>query len=95
MAGRRRRVSNSTVATFDDSHVPYVPELSILKGLAADNEDSDDWPIFRLSEAVILYSDGRRLANPLFVEGEGPFIIQGKLEVDEDQHECTCVLFVL
>lgn len=91
MAGRRRRVSNSTVATFDESHVRYVPENEILRPIDAGDEDYNEWWCFYLTEAVVLRKDGKTLANPLLVNSEGPFIIRGKLVIRKADRPCTCV----
>lgn len=85
MAGRRRRVSNSTVATFDLSHASWMDETRVLQPLSSNSEDSNDWPCFVLKDAVVLHKDGKRLANPLLIDTEGPFIVRGKLEVDREQ----------
>ena len=90
MAGRRRRISNSTVATFDNSHVNLIDETTVLARLASDKEDSDNWPCFVLTDATILHKDGKRLANPLFVDTEGPFIIRGNLELEKNDPSRMC-----
>ncbi|KAL1881150.1 hypothetical protein VTK73DRAFT_4597 [Phialemonium thermophilum] len=83
MARRRRRVSNSTVATFDSTQTQWASESSILKSLTPADEDPDGWPCFVLADAVILHKDRKRLANPLFVDTEGPFVVRGVVEFDE------------
>ncbi|KAI1332023.1 hypothetical protein F5Y16DRAFT_358338 [Xylariaceae sp. FL0255] len=83
MAGRgRRATSTSTVATIDQANVTYYTESSVLKPINP-NENSDDWPCFLLSEAAVYHRDGT-LANQLHADMEGPTVVRGKLEVEED-----------
>ncbi|KAK3944171.1 hypothetical protein QBC46DRAFT_375569 [Diplogelasinospora grovesii] len=84
MAGRKRRASNSTVATVDDTHIRHQREASVLKPTSA-NEPDSEWPCYVLTDAVIYRKDGKTLANPLHVDLEGPMVVRGKLEVDEER----------
>ncbi|GAB1315041.1 hypothetical protein MFIFM68171_05251 [Madurella fahalii] len=86
MAGRprRRRASNSTVATVDDSQVRWAKESSILKPSPRGIPDND-WPCYVLTDATIYRKDGKTLANPLLVHVQGPLVIRGLLEVDDDE----------
>ncbi len=86
MAGRRRKVSNSAASTIDQTAVRAKKETSVLKPIHKD-ADEHGWPTFFLTDAVIYRMDGRTLGNPLLVDLEGPFIIRGHLEVDEEEHE--------
>ncbi|KAI1390973.1 uncharacterized protein F4822DRAFT_426826 [Hypoxylon trugodes] len=84
MVGRRRRAaSTSTVATIDESAIPYFTEESILKP-ASVRVHTDDWPCFLLADATIYHQDGT-LANLLHVDLEGPLIVRGRLEIEKDQ----------
>lgn len=85
MAGRRkRRASNSTVATVDDSHIRWAKESSVLKP-APQNITDNDWPVYVLTDATIYRKDGITLANPLLVHLQGPIVVRGFLEVEEDE----------
>lgn len=86
-------MSSSTVATFDLTHIPLMNETKILRPLASNSENSNDWPCFVLTDAVILHKDGKRLANPLLIDTDGPYIVRGKLEVEKEQRHrmCTCL----
>ena len=86
MAGRRRRPSNSTVATVDESYIRFNKESSVLKPTTPDTSDHD-WPCYVLTDANIYRSDGETLANPLHVSLEGPMIIRGKLVVDHEDDQ--------
>jgi hypothetical protein len=59
-------------------------EGSVLKPTPK-NQKSDDWSCFVLRDAVVYHQDRQRLANPLLVQDQGPFIIRGKLEVAEKE----------
>lgn len=86
--GRPRRGSDSTVASVDLTNIEYVPELSVLKPAPSSN----DLPTFVLDDAVI-YRKGTNgkleVANVCNVKLDGPFIVRGKLEV-EDEHRPFC-----
>ena len=87
--GRPRKDSDSTVASVDWTNIEYVPELSVLKPVASQNE----FPTFVLDDAVIYRKDisGRlEVANVCNVNLEGPLVVRGKLEVeDEDRPHRT------
>ncbi|AEO63448.1 uncharacterized protein THITE_2108723 [Thermothielavioides terrestris NRRL 8126] len=92
MAGRprrRRASSTSTVASPDRTHYKRrVKESAVLKPAPRDIPDSE-WPCYVLTEATIYrrLRDGKTLvlANPLLVHVEGPLVVHGYLEVDEDK----------
>jgi hypothetical protein len=101
MAGRRRRNSNSTVASIDESNTRYLSEIKVFKPTPPDTE-KDDFPSIVLHNAAVYRSDGKTMANPLNSDLEGPYIIRGQLrirtpeelkaeglgeEVDEDEEE--------
>jgi len=81
MAGRRRRWSNSTIATVDDTTRKARCETLLLKPRPQDLVE-DDWPTFVMTDAVIYCPDGKTLGNPLLIERQGPFIVHGHVEVD-------------
>ncbi|KAK0727266.1 hypothetical protein B0T26DRAFT_640010 [Lasiosphaeria miniovina] len=83
MAGRRRRASNSTVGSVEEAQVRWTRESSILRPASLAVPYSN-WPCYVLTDAVIYQKDGTTLANPLLVHVEGPMIIRGKLEIDDD-----------
>ena len=58
----------------------------MLKPVSKDTDD-DEWPCFVLKDAVIYHKDGVRVANPLLVDIEGPFMVRGLLNIDEDDLE--------
>ncbi|KAH6641613.1 hypothetical protein F5144DRAFT_643045 [Chaetomium tenue] len=87
MAGRprRRRASSaSTPADADPTQIRWAKESSILKPTPRDLPDND-WPCYVLTDATIYQKDGRTLGNPLLVHLQGPLIVRGLLEVDEDK----------
>lgn len=89
--GRPRRDSNSTVASVDPSEITYLDETAVLKPLASDDLDDSLWPIFVLTDAVVYRKtkDGKpgEIANACNVDLEGPFIIQGRLDIDLSNEE--------
>ncbi|KAK3378515.1 hypothetical protein B0H63DRAFT_525738 [Podospora didyma] len=91
MAGRKRKTSESTVATFEDVPHRWAKEVSVLRPTPLGLPDND-WPCYVLDDAVIYRKDGHTLANPLLVHLEGPLIVRGKLEVgDDDEHRVNLV----
>ncbi|KAL2016698.1 hypothetical protein VTK56DRAFT_3161 [Thermocarpiscus australiensis] len=80
---RRRRASDSTVETVDYSRVRWVKESSVLRRQPPTVSDND-WPCYVLTDATIYRKDGKTLANPLLVHAQGPLVVRGFLEVDED-----------
>jgi hypothetical protein len=87
MPGHRRKVSNSTVATVDNSRTKWLPETAILKPLKniEANENSDQWPCFVLTDATVYLKDGKRMANPLLPDG--PFVVRGQVHVDDKEKD--------
>ncbi|EFX02632.1 hypothetical protein CMQ_2561 [Grosmannia clavigera kw1407] len=65
------------------AQVKWTPEASILKPIDA-TVNSDEWPSFYLTDAAIYSKDGTSLANALLVGTEGPFVVRGKLEGEEE-----------
>ena len=86
MAGRprRRRASSASKAADDPAQIRWVKESSVLNPTPRDMPDND-WPCYVLSDATIYRKDGRTVANPLLVHAQGPLIVRGLLEVDEDK----------
>ncbi|KAL2136390.1 hypothetical protein VTI74DRAFT_4034 [Chaetomium olivicolor] len=90
MAGRprRRRASSSSsaaaVAATDHAHIRWTKESAVLKPASREISDSE-WPCYVLTDATIYRKDGKTLANPLLVHVEGPLVVRGLLEVDEDK----------
>ncbi|KAK0664440.1 hypothetical protein QBC41DRAFT_233908 [Cercophora samala] len=77
--GRPRR----SESVDHDPPVHYVKESAVLKPVEPGDEEGE-WPCFVLSDATVYRKDGKTLANPLMVHSEGPFVIHGLLEIDED-----------
>lgn len=65
-----------------------LKEKDVLAPAPAD-EDPDDWPCHILEDVVIYSQDGKSLVNLLEAELHGPFLVQGKLEV-ETQYKSQC-----
>lgn len=87
MAGRsrRRRASSaSTTGVVGSSQTRWAQESAILKPKPQDSH-SDSWDCYVLTDATIYRKDGKTLANPLFVDVEGPLIVRGFLEVDDPE----------
>lgn len=96
MAGRhRRKVSNSTVDTIDNSRTRWLKETDILKPMPADIRTialSSEWPCFVLTDATVYLKDGKRPANPLLPNQ--PWVVRGKLEVDAKEQRHLCMFFL-
>ncbi|OAA67030.1 hypothetical protein SPI_01606 [Niveomyces insectorum RCEF 264] len=61
----------------------WTPETNVLKPVDS-SVNNDEWPIFVLTDAVVYRPDGVTMANALLVDHEGPFIVRGKLEVEDE-----------
>ncbi|KAK7953366.1 hypothetical protein PG988_014060 [Apiospora saccharicola] len=88
MAGRRksRATSNSTVSTVDEDALRFRKENTILKpAYPPDEKLSDNWPCFLLEDAVVYDSRGET-ASVLHVDFEGPYVIRGRLNIEQDQN---------
>lgn len=69
-----------------------VNEKDILKPVSQE-DDPDDWPCHILQQAVIFSDDRKSMVNLLEAELHGPFIVQGKLEVDKQyKSQCQSIL---
>ncbi|KAK3326319.1 hypothetical protein B0H66DRAFT_617285 [Apodospora peruviana] len=86
MAGRRRRPSNSAVATVEELHHRYLKETNVLKPTSPNTPDNE-WPCYVLTDAMVYRSDCKTPANPLHVHLEGPMVIRGTLQIDEADTE--------
>ncbi|KAK4151804.1 hypothetical protein C8A00DRAFT_45036 [Chaetomidium leptoderma] len=87
MAGRPRRAgasSTPTAATVDQSNNRWAKESSVLKPAPHDLLDHA-WHCYVLTDATIYRKDGKTLANPLLVNIQGPLVVRGYLEVDDDK----------
>lgn len=91
---RRRRDSDSTVASVDTGSIEYVDETQVLKKLRqSELSDSDSWPCFVLKDAVVYRKteDGQlEIANVCNVDLDGPLIVRGLLEIDPQEHKSYC-----
>jgi hypothetical protein len=71
-----------------------MKETSVMRSIPS-GMPSDDWPCFVLTDAVVYHRDGRTMANPLHADLEGPFMVRGKLEVEDREQQtyrgCTLV----
>ncbi|EPE05731.1 hypothetical protein F503_08262 [Ophiostoma piceae UAMH 11346] len=63
----------------------YAPETSVL--MPTKEASNVEWPGYVLSDAVVYRPDGKTMANALLINQEGPFIIRGRLEIDDDDDE--------
>lgn len=79
---RLRRESSSSIETVGDGDVRWRQETSVVKTVSK-GMSSDDWPIFELQDAIILNRNGKTVENALEVLTGGPFIVRGKLVIDE------------
>ncbi|KAF4452918.1 hypothetical protein F53441_4344 [Fusarium austroafricanum] len=83
MAGRPRRASTSSVDTEDESQISWKQEKSVLR-FTPGGVDPDT--LFELKDAVVLNKDGHTMENALDVATRGPYIIRGKILIeDQDQ----------
>lgn len=65
-----------------------LDEKEVLKPVPEDG-DPDEWPCHVLQQAIICSQNRKSMVNLLEAELHGPFIIQGKLEVDK-QYRSQC-----
>ncbi|KAK8058735.1 hypothetical protein PG994_009183 [Apiospora phragmitis] len=87
MAGRRRlrAASTSTVATVDEDAIRFQKEHVVLKPAHPPDEKlSDNWPCFLLEDATVYNSRGE-IASILHIDFEGPYVIRGRLNIEQDQ----------
>ncbi|KAG7110145.1 hypothetical protein HYQ45_017698 [Verticillium longisporum] len=80
--GRKRRSSNSTVATVDEDTITYAKETSVLK-LAVLDENSEE-ETYVLEDVTVYGKDGQ-MANLLSVYFDGPVVVRGFIKADEGQ----------
>ncbi|KAA8618929.1 hypothetical protein PtrSN002B_009500 [Pyrenophora tritici-repentis] len=57
-----------------------VPEAEILRPLDASNTNSDDWEIFVLSDARVVYESNGKPASLLAAYADTPLKVEGRLE---------------
>lgn len=90
MVGRRRRGTSSSVESVDIPQLRYRPEATVLHTLPPDTHE-DEWPTFELKDAVVYNKDGVQMKNALDVLLEGPFVMRGRmiLEDAEQRKHCT------
>ncbi|OLN82127.1 hypothetical protein CCHL11_07627 [Colletotrichum chlorophyti] len=85
MVGRRRRTSDSTIATVYDTGRSYASELSVLKKF---DESLDlENPLlqtFVLEDATVWDKNGR-LVELFTVKTQGPFVVRGRVIIEEWQ----------
>ncbi|KAK0739832.1 hypothetical protein B0T21DRAFT_382779 [Apiosordaria backusii] len=83
MAGPGRPGRSRRSESVDHDPIHYLKESAALKPIKPEVEENE-WPCFVLSDATIYRKDGKTLANPLMVHAEGPLVVQGLLEIDND-----------
>ena len=87
--GRRRRWSNSTVATVDEETICYLNETAVLKKISPEDNawESNDFSF--VLEDVSVYNKKGELGNLLSVAFDGPFTVRGHIVPEDDQkHHC-------
>jgi hypothetical protein len=60
-----------------------TPESEILKPLDATNTNSDDWEIFVLSDARVVFESNGKPASLLAAYADTPLRVEGRLETLE------------
>lgn len=90
MVGRRRRGTSSSTESAVPDQLRYRPEASVLKPVPFDTPENN-WPTFELDDAVILSKDGRELENALDVILKGPFIVRGRMIVEDQEQRSHLV----
>jgi hypothetical protein len=90
MAGRRRRGTNSSTESVALDQLRYRTESTVLKPVSPDTPE-DNWPTFELDDAVILGKDGRKLENALDVILNGPFIVRGRMLLEDEEQRSHLV----
>ncbi|KAI1072486.1 hypothetical protein LB507_003229 [Fusarium sp. FIESC RH6] len=91
MAGRRRRVSSSSVDTEDESRISWRQEKSVLR---FNHSGVDPETCFELKDAVVLNKDGQTLEDALDVASRGPYIIRGTLLVEDPAQRAHLIMKV-
>ncbi|CAG7555581.1 unnamed protein product [Fusarium equiseti] len=91
MAGRRRRVSSSSVDTEDESRISWRQEKSVLR---FNHSGVDPETCFELKDAVVLNKDGQTLEDALDVATRGPYIIRGTLLVEDPAQRAHLIMKV-
>ena len=92
MASSPSSDSDSSVATVDEGRISYFKETAILHKKKA-GLDPTKWPTFVLNDVTVYRQDGKTLANALYAELDGPFIVRGKLDIEgakQAQHRQYC-----
>ena len=91
MVGRRRRGTTSSADSVDveQPKIRYRPESSVLRPLEP-HKHENDWQTFELFDAVILSKDGSQLENALDIALKGPFIIRGRMIVEDAEQRERC-----
>ncbi|KAL2760630.1 hypothetical protein ACRALDRAFT_1053715 [Sodiomyces alcalophilus JCM 7366] len=80
--GRKRRSSNSTVATVDEDRIKYVEETSVLK---IPSIDENDWDKTYVLEDVTIYGKDGQMADLLYVSFLGPVTVRGFIRAEGNQ----------
>lgn len=80
--GRKRRSSNSTVATLDEDRIKYVEETSVLK---LPSLDESDWDKTYVLEDVTIYGEDGQMADLLYVSFLGPVTVRGFIRAEGNQ----------
>ncbi|KAJ2903994.1 hypothetical protein MKZ38_009049 [Zalerion maritima] len=91
--GRPRKTSVSSVETIDEDEIPYSPENAIVQPLSPTQlTNSDSWPCFMLTDAVVYYRDSESgnpethwTGNLLHANYDGPFVVRGKLDAEDNE----------
>jgi hypothetical protein len=94
MVGRRRRGTTSSADSIDNDQpqIRYRPELSVLHALTPDElKNENSWVTFELHDAVILSKDGSQLENALDIALKGPYIIRGRMIVEDAEQKARLI----
>lgn len=81
--GRPASVARSDNASAHGAaSLEYIDEKLVLRPVVVD-ADPDGYPCFELRDAIVYSRNGKRMANLLVAELEGPFTIQGTLRLNK------------
>ncbi|KAG5930493.1 hypothetical protein E4U53_002226 [Claviceps sorghi] len=93
MSGRSRRASTSSVESERESDIRWRQESSVVRTVSKD-QTPDDWPIFELADAIVLDKDGQAMENALLVGKRGPFVVRGRLIIDDPAQKSHLIMRV-
>jgi hypothetical protein len=68
-----------------------TPEADVLKPVDPSITDSDDWQIFILNDARVVYESNGKLASLLSAYADTPLRVEGRLEAPDRKQTKYCM----